>query len=96
MKLNSVGTDFLWIFAIYQEQMRINKTLHSQITKLTATNILLRGTCNRLEEKLEILEFLPVENNTYGYTECCLESPLELHEAQARLSHHRSKAALYR
>jgi len=41
-KLNSIGADFIWIFAVYQEQMRINKGLKDEITNVSASHELLR------------------------------------------------------
>ena len=57
-KLNSIGADFIWLFAIYQEQMRINKELKGEITNVTASHELLRQTCDLAEHKITSLESL--------------------------------------
>ncbi|KIV98302.1 uncharacterized protein PV09_09852, partial [Verruconis gallopava] len=40
-KLNLIGADFIWIFAVYQEQMRINKQLKDEVTKISASHKML-------------------------------------------------------
>ena len=55
-KLNSIGADFIWIYAIYQEQMRINKALKDEITNVTASHDLLRHTCDLAEYRITSLE----------------------------------------
>ena len=55
-KLNSIGADFIWLFAIYQEQMRLNKALKDEITNVSASHELLRQTCNLAEHKVTSLE----------------------------------------
>jgi histidinol phosphatase-like PHP family hydrolase len=57
-KLNSIGADFIWIFAVYQEQMRINKGLKDEITNVSASHELLRQTYDLAEQKITSLESL--------------------------------------
>ncbi|KAF2839906.1 hypothetical protein M501DRAFT_1015988 [Patellaria atrata CBS 101060] len=57
-KLNSIGADFVWIFAIYQEQTRIIKALKDDITNISASHELLRETYNLAEQEITSLKSL--------------------------------------
>lgn len=79
-KLNSIGADFVWIFAIYQEQTRINKALKDDITNISASHELLRQTYNLAEQEISSLKSLLYNSGddaSDGYTASSSESSTE-------------------
>lgn len=79
-KLNSIGADFVWIFAVYQEQMRINKSLKDDITNVSASHELLRQTYDLAEQEIESLKsqlYISGDDASDGYTEFSCESSAE-------------------
>ncbi|KIV98392.1 uncharacterized protein PV09_09775 [Verruconis gallopava] len=76
-KLNSIGADFVWIFAVYEEQKRINKELKDEITNVSASHELLRQTYDLAEQKITSLEsrlYNSCNDTSDSYTEVSLES----------------------
>jgi predicted S18 family serine protease len=79
-KLNSIGADFVWIFAVYQEQMRINKSLKDDITNVSASHELLRQAYDLAEREIASLKsqlYNSGDDASDGYTEFSSESSAE-------------------
>jgi phage shock protein A len=73
-KLDSLRADFVWILAMYQEQLRTNKDLNNQVINVSATHDLLRIEYNRAYEKIGKLESMLLdEYENTSDTPCCQE-----------------------
>jgi hypothetical protein len=81
-KLNSIGADFLWVFAVYQEQLRINKGLKDHIINLSASNELSRQTCDRAEQRITSLESLLFDHGSDCYKEISSAGSATLEQTQ--------------
>ncbi|KAH8722826.1 hypothetical protein GQ44DRAFT_729225 [Phaeosphaeriaceae sp. PMI808] len=93
-KLNSIGADFIWIFAVYQEQMRINKGLKDEITNVSASYELLRQTYDLAEKRITSLEsllFSSSDDESDRYTEFSSGSPTEEKVQQEEISYLREQ-----
>ncbi|KAH8726680.1 hypothetical protein GQ44DRAFT_791865 [Phaeosphaeriaceae sp. PMI808] len=95
-KLNSIGADFIWMIAVYQEQMRINKGLKDDITNASASYELLRQANNLAEQKITSLEsqlYNSRDDSSDRYTEFSSESFTEeqIKDQQEEISYLKSE-----